>query len=314
MTDALQRVDSQSPAVRGQAISRSQDAARENPAEPARAYAGQRDRHRSRGANALRHRDPDRQGSRQWTDEPRDVPAVPDRPLVAIDRVHFSGEPVAAVVATDIDAASDAVEAIEFEYEELPAAFTSEEGPFAARTQLAETLRTPASHVRVIVPNVAAHSAANRAWPPRARRARAGEFYTITRRGVGRRARDTGHVGRPHHCRQRSRSLGSGGVRGHQPTAHQERWLQLGGSYRIPDISIESFAVYTKTTPAGGFRGHDGSQVAWAQMDIIAGSAEGSGDRSRGATNLQPRARRRLLRHRSTLRRHPLTGAAWRRG
>ncbi|MGH2540874.1 MAG: xanthine dehydrogenase family protein molybdopterin-binding subunit, partial [Actinomycetota bacterium] len=46
--------------------------------------------------------------------------AVRDHPIMAIDRVRFAGEPVAAVVATDLHAAAEALQAIEVDYEELP--------------------------------------------------------------------------------------------------------------------------------------------------------------------------------------------------
>jgi carbon-monoxide dehydrogenase large subunit len=44
-----------------------------------------------------------------------------DRPLLAIDTVRYAGEPVAFVVAETINAAKDAAELIEIDYEELPA-------------------------------------------------------------------------------------------------------------------------------------------------------------------------------------------------
>ncbi len=50
--------------------------------------------------------------------------AIKDRPLIAIDRVRFVGEPVAAVAAEDPQTAAEALELIEVEYEELPAAIT----------------------------------------------------------------------------------------------------------------------------------------------------------------------------------------------
>ncbi|GIW03872.1 MAG: aldehyde oxidase [Thermomicrobiales bacterium] len=52
--------------------------------------------------------------------------AIKDRPLIAIDRVRFVGEPVAAVAAEDAQTAAAALELIEVEYEELPAAVTVE--------------------------------------------------------------------------------------------------------------------------------------------------------------------------------------------
>lgn len=53
-------------------------------------------------------------------------PIVRDQPIVAIDRVRFVGDPVAAVAALDGDAAQEALDAIEVEYEELPAVFDPE--------------------------------------------------------------------------------------------------------------------------------------------------------------------------------------------
>lgn len=50
--------------------------------------------------------------------------AIKDRPLVAIDRVRFIGEPVAVVIAEDEATAAEALGLIEVEYEELPAATT----------------------------------------------------------------------------------------------------------------------------------------------------------------------------------------------
>ena len=46
--------------------------------------------------------------------------AIRDRPIVAIDKVRFHGEQVAAVAAETPAAAAAGIEAIEVEYEELP--------------------------------------------------------------------------------------------------------------------------------------------------------------------------------------------------
>ncbi len=54
--------------------------------------------------------------------------AVVDVPILAVDRVRFVGEPVAAVAAEDPEAAEAALDLIEVEYEELSAVFD----PFAA--------------------------------------------------------------------------------------------------------------------------------------------------------------------------------------
>ncbi len=47
--------------------------------------------------------------------------AVKDHPLLALDRVRFCGEPVAAVVAVDERTAAEALGHVAVEYEELPA-------------------------------------------------------------------------------------------------------------------------------------------------------------------------------------------------
>ncbi len=47
---------------------------------------------------------------------------IRDRPIVAIDKVRYQGEPVAAIAAVDERTAQQALELIEVTYEELPSA------------------------------------------------------------------------------------------------------------------------------------------------------------------------------------------------
>jgi CO/xanthine dehydrogenase Mo-binding subunit len=54
-------------------------------------------------------------------------PVFRDQPIVAIDRVRYVGEPVAAVAAADRRTAEAALEAIEVEYDELAAVFTPQD-------------------------------------------------------------------------------------------------------------------------------------------------------------------------------------------
>src|SRR4051812_13286959 len=54
-------------------------------------------------------------------------PVFRDQPVLAIDRVRYVGEPVVAVAATDLDAASEAIDLVSVEYEELPAVFDATE-------------------------------------------------------------------------------------------------------------------------------------------------------------------------------------------
>jgi len=60
-----------------------------------------------------------------WCD-PYFGPAFRDRPILAIDVARYEGEPVAAVVADDLAAASMALDRIAVDYEPLPAATTIE--------------------------------------------------------------------------------------------------------------------------------------------------------------------------------------------
>src|SRR3954454_19436069 len=50
-------------------------------------------------------------------------PAFHDQPILAIDKVHYVGEPVALVLAADPHVAEEAVQLITAEYDELPAVF-----------------------------------------------------------------------------------------------------------------------------------------------------------------------------------------------
>lgn len=51
---------------------------------------------------------------------------IRDQPVLAIDKVRYVGEEVAAVAAVDLDTAREALDLIEIDYEELPAVFDAE--------------------------------------------------------------------------------------------------------------------------------------------------------------------------------------------
>src|SRR5262249_56935267 len=51
------------------------------------------------------------------------APAFPAQPVPALDKVHYVGEPVAAVLANDPHVAEAAAQLIVADYEELPAVF-----------------------------------------------------------------------------------------------------------------------------------------------------------------------------------------------
>src|SRR5262249_472016 len=50
-------------------------------------------------------------------------PAFHDQPILALDKVHYIGEPVAVVLADDPYAAEEAAQAIVADYDDLPAVF-----------------------------------------------------------------------------------------------------------------------------------------------------------------------------------------------
>jgi CO/xanthine dehydrogenase Mo-binding subunit len=307
-------------------------------------------------------------------------PVFPDRPLVAVDKVRYAGEPVAAVVALDEDIAEEALGLIEVEYEPLPALVTPDEAiapdaptihetiaqrdfltfpdlvinvtgaknvlnyyrlrkgdveagfaeadeifegtfrtphqqhcslephitvaridgdkvtlwstaasPYTARFQVAETLRVPQSKVRIIVHNiggayggktyprheplVAALSWKAGGRPVRVELKRSEEFYTVTRHsslttiktGV---RRDGRMVARQVHI-----LWGAGAYADVSPRLIKNGGFGSPGPYNIPHIAVDSYAVYTNTTPSGGFRGYSIPQVAWAyesHLDDIA--------------------------------------------
>jgi CO/xanthine dehydrogenase Mo-binding subunit len=55
--------------------------------------------------------------------DPHYGPAFHDQPILALDKVRYAGEPVALVLAQDPHVAAAAAQAIEIEYEELPAVY-----------------------------------------------------------------------------------------------------------------------------------------------------------------------------------------------
>lgn len=64
--------------------------------------------------------------------------AVKDHPLIAIDKVRYAGEPVAAVIARDELTAYEALELIDVQYEELPAVMEPKEALEASAPLLHE--------------------------------------------------------------------------------------------------------------------------------------------------------------------------------
>jgi len=307
-------------------------------------------------------------------------PVVRDQPIVAIDKVRFVGDVVAAVAAERRDLAEEALDLIEVEYEELPSAVdpvaamdpsapvihpdrrtpdvqfldmrsvhfqlnsnvcsvyhvsdgdveagfaeadeifedtyttpmiqhghiephaaigywdaqgrlivhSSTQNPSVIRTQLAELFGLSENMVRVTAPLVGAGYGA-KTYPKLeplvaalSRKARRPVQWVLTREEVFltslRHAavvtiktgvkRDGTIV-----ARRVSTVYDTGAYADIGPRTAKNGGYASGGPYRIPNIDLTSYCVYTNKPPAGAFRGFGVSQVCWAyesQMDDIA--------------------------------------------
>jgi CO/xanthine dehydrogenase Mo-binding subunit len=161
--------------------------------------------------------------------------------------------------------------------------------PFEAQNTLAEILETPPSKIRVIVPgiggafggklrvgveHVAAFLARKAGRPVKvmttseeeltAAYPRQGAVIEL-RTGVTRDGRITAKAGRIW--------FDTGAFAGSGPGVASVATLVLAGPYRIPNLHLEGFAVYTNKTNCGSFRAPSGPQANFAvesQMDIMA--------------------------------------------
>jgi CO/xanthine dehydrogenase Mo-binding subunit len=305
-------------------------------------------------------------------------PIFRDQPVLAMDKVRFVGDPIAAVAAVDVDTAQEALDLIHVEYEELPTVFTLDEAladgaplihpgpprvgqtfadvivnpsegtnvcnhfklrkgdvdagfaasahifedtftspavqhvplethccvakvegdrvtvwsstqiPFVIRNQLAEVFRLPASKIRVIVPTlgggygakcypkiepITAVLAAATGRPVRLHLTREEEFLTITKHGMRIQLRTgVGSDGKIL-ARKATCHFNTGAYADIGPRLIKNGGYGTGGPHNIPNVWVDSYAVYTNLVPAGAFRGYGISQAAWAyetQMDMIA--------------------------------------------
>jgi CO/xanthine dehydrogenase Mo-binding subunit len=305
-------------------------------------------------------------------------PVFRDQSVLAIDKVRFVGDPVAAVVADDLDIAQEALGLIEVDYEELPAVFdpraaladaaprihegpprtgttfpdlvihaqgdsnvcnyfklrkgdvdaafahadhvfedtftspavqhvplethaciaqvsggritvwTGVQTPHLLRAQLAEMFRLPLSAVRVVVPTlggsygskcypsiepltaVLAHCARR---PVRLHLAREEEFITITKHAADITLKTAVDSDGTILARKSTCYYSTGAYADIGPRLIKNSGYATGGPHSIPNMSVDSYAVYTNVPPAGAFRGYGVSQAAWAydsQLDLIA--------------------------------------------
>jgi len=162
------------------------------------------------------------------------------------------------------------------------------QNPFVVRTQLANIFKVPVAKVRVIVPylgggyggkvypkiepiTVALAQKAGR--PVRVVLSREEVFYTITKHAAVIRMKTGVTKDGTLVARECEIHLDTGAYAEIGPRVAKKSGYTAAGPYRIPNLKIDSYSVYTNKPPAGAFRGFGVSQSAWAvesQMDIIA--------------------------------------------
>jgi len=162
------------------------------------------------------------------------------------------------------------------------------QNPFVVRTQLANIFKVPVSKVRVIVPylgggyggkvypkvepiTVALAQKAGR--PVRVVLSREEVFYTITKHAAAIRMKTGVKKDGTLVARECEIHLDTGAYAEIGPRVAKKSGYTAAGPYKIANLKIDSYSVYTNKPPAGAFRGFGVSQSAWAvesQMDIIA--------------------------------------------
>jgi CO/xanthine dehydrogenase Mo-binding subunit len=162
------------------------------------------------------------------------------------------------------------------------------QNPFVVRTQLSNIFKVPVSKVRIIVPylgggyggkvypkiepiTVALALKAQR--PVRIVLGREEVFYTITKHAAKIRMKTGVKKDGTLVARECDIYLDTGAYAEIGPRVAKKSAYTAAGPYRIPNLKIDSYSIYTNKPPAGAFRGFGVSQSAWAvesQMDIIA--------------------------------------------
>jgi CO/xanthine dehydrogenase Mo-binding subunit len=165
---------------------------------------------------------------------------------------------------------------------------SSTQAPYAVRDTLAEMFRLPFSAVRVKAPPLGGGYGAKTyakfepvtaalAWkagrPVKLVLSREEEFLSITKHG----ARIHLRTGVTKDGRLVARDVqayfNAGAYADISPRLIKNGGYSCVGPYDIPNVRVDSYAVYTNRPPAGAYRGYGVSQAAWAyeqQMDEIA--------------------------------------------
>jgi len=162
------------------------------------------------------------------------------------------------------------------------------QNPFVVRTQLANIFKVAVAKVRVIVPYlgggyggkvypkvepIAVALALKAGRPVRMVLSREEVFYTITKHAASIRMKTGAKNDGTLVARECEIYLDTGAYAEIGPRVAKKSGYTAAGPYKIPNLKIDSYSIYTNKPPAGAFRGFGVSQSAWAvesQMDIIA--------------------------------------------
>lgn len=163
----------------------------------------------------------------------------------------------------------------------------STQAPNWVQTEVANLCRVSASDVRVIVPTlgggygakidpsiepIAALLARKAGRPVRLALHRDEEFFTHTKHGARVRIR-TGAKRDGTLVAHEATCWYNGGAYAKETPEKISRGYASMGPYRVPNVWVDSYGVYTNITPSSAFRGFGIPQVSWAhesQMDCLA--------------------------------------------
>jgi CO/xanthine dehydrogenase Mo-binding subunit len=175
----------------------------------------------------------------------------------------------------------------DFEQDHLTV-WSSCQDPFGLRDHLAAIFGLPLSHVRIVVPYVgggyggklyvkAEPIAAALSWkarrPVKLVMSVGDSFKTITRHPARVRIKSGVTADGRLLARECEIYMNTGAYADAGPRVTQKAGYRALGPYRIPDVKVDAYCVYTNTVPAGAFRGFGSVQVAWAyesHTDLIA--------------------------------------------
>ena len=164
---------------------------------------------------------------------------------------------------------------------------TASQSPSFVRGELARMLGVPMNRIRVRVPYlgggygaklynklepIVAILAMQTGRPVKYSLSREEEFQTVTKHGVVVKLK-TAVKGSAMTARKCEVYWDTGAFAEIGPRIVHKSGYTSSGPYKIPNVSIDSYCVYTNKPPAGPFRGFGVPQVIWAydsQMDIVA--------------------------------------------